>query len=193
MKKQDKNPILHPLGIGPLIELFYSLAIVSGLEFIFNLLFDPSSKKMGLLICASLGALSLSLGDWAVFHLFVSPHRYKRIIRVLIDLSIVVAIFVSFRTINNPLVFAIAMSLYFILGVIYHFLLINENIIDFTLNKIAFLQGALAILSISIIIAHLLYKNISDLLLIGSSLLGMLWGIANLNVANSFLKNDSTD
>lgn len=189
MTEENNQPVSHPLGIGPLVELFYSLAIVSGLEYIFGLFFDPSAKGIELMICASVGALFLSLGDWAVFHLFVSPHKYKSIIRVVFDLLIVIVIFITFRTINNPFIFSIAITLYFTFGVIYHFLLLKEHLLVETADRITILQGTLALFSVVLTVGHLLDSRISDLLLIGSSILGAVWGIANLFLANKVLQS----
>src|SRR5688500_15929675 len=99
-----------------LVEIFYGLAIGSGIEHVGERLFGGERVAIRILLPLSLGAFAAAIGDWLVYYKSIAPHPYRRVGRLLLDIVIVTTIFFLFKAAESPLAYVCLMTGYFFLG-----------------------------------------------------------------------------
>jgi hypothetical protein len=103
-----------------LIDLFYGLALATGLEHtIPKLLSPPKLDEPHVLLALVILALIMGVSDWVIYHLLVTEVKYHGISRLLLDIIFPILIFVLFMLSNELLYFLICFAGYCALTLLY--------------------------------------------------------------------------
>jgi hypothetical protein len=112
-----------------LLEIFYGLAIASGLEQVAPRIFGYDGMQVRTpewwyLLAASCLALAIAVGDWVAFNL--QSHDYTRPLRLLLDVLFPAIIFVFFAGSHIPWFFLLLVAVYSILAIV-HWLVLTAD------------------------------------------------------------------
>lgn len=134
---------LRRLPISSLIEIFYGLAIASGIQHVAELL-QQKRTSVTEVVVTGVGAAAVAIGDWAIYNLFIAGLPYRRVTRIVADMLVIVTIFFLFEAIGSRNAYVGGMFAYFALGSSYHLLLRREHAVSQTADDMCIVQATLA-------------------------------------------------
>lgn len=184
----------HRLPISSLIEIFYGLAIASGIEHLAGLLTGPTpSRPIAESVILGLGAIAVAVGDWAVYNLFIARLEYRRVARILGDMFVIITIFFIFETIEHPFGYMVSIFAYLTLGSSYHYLFWCEykSLVTRQANLMCGMQATLAmILGVAISVTCIQHRvsSVPPAVLYLAAALGMVWSVVNLVLVDRHLR-----
>lgn len=175
-----------------LVEVFYGLAIGSGIEHVGERLFGHDAVDLWLVVPLSIGAFAVAIGDWLIYYAVISENRYKGVARLVFDILIVTTIFVVFEATESATAFVWTLTVYFVFGTLYYLVLQGEVPLDPESRWLFVAQFLASLLALGLGCAILLGVPAASAAYI-AAVLGVIWGVVNLrSVSKAFRQREST-
>lgn len=112
---------------GVLIDLFYGLALATGLEYTIPKLVNPKPNEPPVLLALVILALIMGLSDWVIYHVIVVEKKYEGVVRLLLDICFPILIFVLFALSDSLPGFLVCFVVYCALTLLYSYLFQRPN------------------------------------------------------------------
>lgn len=190
---QNQSQTPFRFRIGTLIEIFYGLAIASGIEHAASTLFrGPVPVDWVSFLLLSIAAFDVAIGDWMIYHLIIVKHEYKNVFRLILDIFFPTLIFALFQSATRINLYLFLYLIYFGLVICYVLLLKKEK-----WRPKKWLSIFLWIASPSILVVwliRLIYPTCSGAMWVALILViavGIAYFVLNLLEANKELQNSN--
>ncbi len=117
LKQCKPEPLSKKFGL--LIDLFYGLALATGLEYTIPKIGRFDSNKLPVLLPLVVLSFVIGLSDWVIYHLIVVDRLYRDALRLVLDIVFPVIVFILFVYSNDLSTFLEWFTTYCVLTLLY--------------------------------------------------------------------------